>query len=45
MPKSEPELDLILLTIPLQILAYHTAMALGHDIDKQRNLGKSVTVE
>jgi glutamine---fructose-6-phosphate transaminase (isomerizing) len=44
-PKSEPELDPILLTIPLQILAYHTALALGHDIDKPRNLAKSVTVE
>jgi glucosamine--fructose-6-phosphate aminotransferase (isomerizing) len=44
-PKSEPELDPILLTIPLQLLAYHAALALGHDIDKPRNLAKSVTVE
>ncbi len=44
-PKNEPELDPILLIIPLQILAYHTALALGHDIDKPRNLAKSVTVE
>ncbi len=44
-PKNEIELDPILLIIPLQILAYHTALALGHDIDKPRNLAKSVTVE
>lgn len=44
-PKSEPELDPILLTIPLQVLAYHAALALGLDIDKPRNLAKSVTVE
>jgi len=44
-PKNERELDPILLTIPLQVLAYHAALALGHDIDKPRNLAKSVTVE
>ena len=44
-PKSEPELDPILLIIPTQLLAYHAALALGHDIDKPRNLAKSVTVE
>jgi glucosamine--fructose-6-phosphate aminotransferase (isomerizing) len=44
-PKTEPELEPILLTIPLQLLAYHAALALGHDIDKPRNLAKSVTVE
>jgi glucosamine--fructose-6-phosphate aminotransferase (isomerizing) len=44
-PKNEPELDPILLTIPTQLLAYHAALALGHDIDKPRNLAKSVTVE
>jgi glucosamine--fructose-6-phosphate aminotransferase (isomerizing) len=44
-PKSEPELDPILLTVPLQLIAYHAALALGHDIDKPRNLAKSVTVE
>ncbi len=44
-PRSEPELDPILLTIPLQLLAYHAAVKLGHDIDKPRNLAKSVTVE
>ncbi|MGX6446745.1 glutamine--fructose-6-phosphate transaminase (isomerizing) [Patulibacter sp. S7RM1-6] len=44
-PKSEPELDPILLNIPLQLLAYHAALELGRDIDKPRNLAKSVTVE
>jgi glucosamine--fructose-6-phosphate aminotransferase (isomerizing) len=44
-PKNETELDPILLTIPLQVLAYHAALKLGHDVDKPRNLAKSVTVE
>ncbi|MCW2719551.1 glutamine--fructose-6-phosphate transaminase (isomerizing) [Pseudonocardia sp.] len=44
-PANEPELDPILLSIPLQLLAYHTAVALGRDVDKPRNLAKSVTVE
>ncbi|NGO73065.1 glutamine--fructose-6-phosphate transaminase (isomerizing) [Streptomyces boncukensis] len=44
-PKNEPELDPVLMGIPLQLLAYHTALALGRDIDKPRNLAKSVTVE
>ena len=44
-PKNEPELDPILLTIPTQLLAYHAAVRLGHDVDKPRNLAKSVTVE
>ncbi|WP_435771593.1 glutamine--fructose-6-phosphate transaminase (isomerizing) [Nocardioides sp. SYSU DS0651] len=44
-PRNERELDPILLTIPLQLLAYHAAASLGHDIDKPRNLAKSVTVE
>ncbi|MDN3055316.1 glutamine--fructose-6-phosphate transaminase (isomerizing) [Streptomyces sp. SRF1] len=44
-PRNEAELDPILMGIPLQLLAYHTALALGRDIDKPRNLAKSVTVE
>jgi len=44
-PRNEVELDPILLTLPLQLLAYHAARHLGHDIDKPRNLAKSVTVE
>ena len=44
-PRSVRELDPILLTIPLQLLAYRAALHLGLDIDKPRNLAKSVTVE
>ena len=44
-PASEPELDPILLNIPLQLLAYHVALKKGCDIDRPRNLAKSVTVE
>jgi len=44
-PKNEPELDPILLSVPLQLLAYHAAVRLGNDVDKPRNLAKSVTVE
>ena len=42
---TEPELAPIVLAIPLQLLAYHTALALGRDIDRPRNLAKSVMVE
>ncbi|MCW2814249.1 MAG: glmS [Nocardioides sp.] len=44
-PRSERELDPILLTLPLQLLAFHAATHLGLDVDKPRNLAKSVTVE
>ena len=44
-PHCEPELDPILLNVPLQMFAYHLASKLGRDIDKPRNLAKSVTVE
>ena len=44
-PRNERELDPLLLTIPLQLVAYRTARALGHDVDRPRNLAKSVTVE
>lgn len=43
-PGAEPELDAITLTIPLQLLAYHWALHLDRDIDRPRNLAKSVTV-
>ena len=43
-PTSPPELAPILLTVPLQLLAYHAAIVLGLDIDQPRNLAKSVTV-
>jgi glucosamine--fructose-6-phosphate aminotransferase (isomerizing) len=44
-PKSEPELDPIVMGVPLQLLAYHAALALDRDVDQPRNLAKSVTVE
>ena len=44
-PQTHPCLQPILLTLPLQLFAYHSAVALGRDIDKPRNLAKSVTVE
>jgi glucosamine--fructose-6-phosphate aminotransferase (isomerizing) len=44
-PRAEPELEPILFNIPLQLFAYHAAAKLGRDIDKPRNLAKSVTVE
>lgn len=44
-PKTTWALNPILLTIPLQLLAYHIAVGRGADVDKPRNLAKSVTVE
>lgn len=44
-PKNEPEIDPILMLIPLQLLAYHTALKLGRDVDRPRNLAKTITVE
>ena len=44
-PKADTFLSPFLLTIPLQLLAYHVAKLKGCDIDKPRNLAKSVTVE
>lgn len=44
-PDTLPILSPILTVIPLQLLAYYTAKLIGRDIDKPRNLAKSVTVE
>ncbi|MBX3473214.1 MAG: glutamine--fructose-6-phosphate transaminase (isomerizing) [Planctomycetes bacterium] len=44
-PDCEEELSPILAVVPLQLLAYYTASQLGRDVDKPRNLAKSVTVE
>ena len=44
-PHCPDYLSPILTSIPLQLLAYHTAVARGCDVDKPRNLAKSVTVE
>lgn len=45
MPAVDPVLAPILYAIPAQLLAYHTAVAKGTDVDQPRNLAKSVTVE
>ena len=45
MPDHAGMLSPILHTIPLQLLAYHAALERGNDVDKPRNLAKSVTVE
>jgi glutamine---fructose-6-phosphate transaminase (isomerizing) len=45
MPEHYGPLSPILHVVPLQLLAYHTALVRGTDVDKPRNLAKSVTVE
>jgi len=45
LPEHYGDLSPILHVVPLQLLAYHTALARGTDVDKPRNLAKSVTVE
>jgi glucosamine--fructose-6-phosphate aminotransferase (isomerizing) len=45
MPKVDPFVAPILAAIPVQLLAYHTAVLKGTDVDQPRNLAKSVTVE
>ena len=45
LPLVDPFVAPILYTIPVQLLAYHTAVAKGTDVDQPRNLAKSVTVE
>ena len=45
MPATTPLLTPIVMTVPLQLLAYHIAVRRGCDVDQPRNLAKSVTVE
>ncbi|WP_412563453.1 glutamine--fructose-6-phosphate transaminase (isomerizing) [Thalassobius sp. MITS945101] len=45
LPTIDPVLSPILYAVPAQLLAYHTAVAKGTDVDQPRNLAKSVTVE
>jgi glucosamine--fructose-6-phosphate aminotransferase (isomerizing) len=45
MPETTPLLTPIVMTIPLQLIAYHIAVRRGCDVDQPRNLAKSVTVE
>ena len=44
-PTSDPFIAPLLTTVAMQLLAYHTAVVLGTDVDQPRNLAKSVTVE
>ncbi len=45
MPSSHPFISPIVMTIAMQLIAYHAAVHLGTDVDQPRNLAKSVTVE
>lgn len=45
LPKAHWTINPILEAVPLQLMAYHLACELGHDVDQPRNLAKSVTVE
>ncbi|HRJ68549.1 MAG TPA: glutamine--fructose-6-phosphate transaminase (isomerizing) [Beijerinckiaceae bacterium] len=45
MPDMEPDFSAIVYAIPVQLLAYYTAVHMGKDVDQPRNLAKSVTVE
>ena len=45
LPEVSPTFAPILYALPAQLLAYHTAIAKGTDVDQPRNLAKSVTVE
>ena len=44
-PACDPLLSPLLSVVPTQLIAYQTALALGCDVDRPRNLAKSVTVE
>jgi glucosamine--fructose-6-phosphate aminotransferase (isomerizing) len=45
LPRTDPMMVPLLAAVPVQLLAYHTAVAKGTDVDQPRNLAKSVTVE
>ncbi|MFL5167372.1 MAG: glutamine--fructose-6-phosphate transaminase (isomerizing), partial [Microvirga sp.] len=45
MPPAHPTVAPILYAVPIQLIAYHTAVFMGKDVDQPRNLAKSVTVE
>ncbi|HSF93323.1 MAG TPA: glutamine--fructose-6-phosphate aminotransferase, partial [Paracoccaceae bacterium] len=45
MPTVDPFLAPVVYAVPAQLLAYHTAVEKGTDVDQPRNLAKSVTVE
>jgi glutamine---fructose-6-phosphate transaminase (isomerizing) len=45
MPTAHPFTTPLLYAVPMQLMAYHTAVFMGTDVDQPRNLAKSVTVE
>ena len=45
MPDMAPDFSAIVYSVPAQLIAYHTAVVMGKDVDQPRNLAKSVTVE
>jgi glucosamine--fructose-6-phosphate aminotransferase (isomerizing) len=45
MPEMAPDFAAIAYAVPVQLIAYHTAVVMGKDVDQPRNLAKSVTVE
>ncbi len=45
LPEVDPFVAPIIYTLPVQLIAYHTAVLKGTDVDQPRNLAKSVTVE
>ena len=45
MPSVHPLIAPLVYAVPVQLLAYHAAVLRGKDVDKPRNLAKSVTVE
>ena len=45
MPKVHPFVVPLVYAVPMQLMAYHTAVFMGTDVDQPRNLAKSVTVE
>ena len=45
LPAVDPFVAPLLYAVPVQLLAYHTAVLKGTDVDQPRNLAKSVTVE
>jgi glucosamine--fructose-6-phosphate aminotransferase (isomerizing) len=44
-PHAHPFTNPLLYAVPVQLIAYHTAVVMGTDVDQPRNLAKSVTVE
>ena len=45
LPDMAPDFTAMVYALPVQMLAYHTAVIMGKDADQPRNLAKSVTVE